>query len=50
VLGLGRESTTFRADPQRGELDRAPGDPELDNRATAYYQTAFRLFRDSRYR
>jgi phosphoglycerol transferase MdoB-like AlkP superfamily enzyme len=49
VLGLNRQVDTFRCNPDTGNLSPATADPALVDLATAYYQTAFELFRDHRY-
>jgi phosphoglycerol transferase MdoB-like AlkP superfamily enzyme len=49
VLGLNRRAETFRYDAIADRLDPLPEDRELTDLATAYYQSAFELFKSHRY-
>jgi phosphoglycerol transferase MdoB-like AlkP superfamily enzyme len=50
VLGLNKETRSFHYEPGQDRLDPVPADGNLVDLATAYYQTAFELFRAHRYR
>jgi len=50
VLGLQRAASTFRYDSQTGSLARRDEAPNLRDLTTAFYQTAFDLFRSGRSR
>jgi phosphoglycerol transferase MdoB-like AlkP superfamily enzyme len=49
VLGLNRRAETYRYDAAADRLDLLPENRELTELATAYYQSAFELFRSHRY-
>lgn len=49
VLGLNRRAETYRYDAAADCLEPLPEDRELTDLATAYYQTAFELFKEHRY-
>jgi phosphoglycerol transferase MdoB-like AlkP superfamily enzyme len=49
VLGLNRRAETYRYDAAADRLEPLPEDQELTDLATAYYQTAFELFKEHRY-
>jgi len=49
LLGINRQAQSFSYDPARKELSPAADNPELLDLATAYYQTAFELFKTHRY-
>ncbi len=49
VLGLNRSSETFRFDAGQNRLEEAAEDRALTDLATAYYQTAFDLFKNHKY-
>lgn len=49
VLGLNKSAATYRYDAAADRLDPLPEDRELTDLATAYYQSAFELFKSHRY-
>lgn len=49
VLGLLRKTNCYDYDPKTQQLKSIPINPMLLNLATAYYQTAFELYRDHKY-
>ena len=49
VLGLNKSAATYRYDAAADRLDPLPEDRELIDLATAYYQSAFELFKTHRY-
>jgi phosphoglycerol transferase MdoB-like AlkP superfamily enzyme len=49
VLGLQRSQDFYRYEARTDRLAANPEDPALVDRATAYYQTAFELFKSHRY-
>jgi phosphoglycerol transferase MdoB-like AlkP superfamily enzyme len=49
VLGLNKSAATFHYDAAADRLDPLPEDRELTDLATAYYQSAFELFKAHRY-
>jgi phosphoglycerol transferase MdoB-like AlkP superfamily enzyme len=49
VLGLNRRAETYRYDAAADRLEPLPEDRELTDLATAYYQTAFELFKEHRF-
>ncbi len=50
VLGLKRSVRSYHYQRETGELTEIPVDSDLAELTVAYYQTAFDLFRDGRYR
>jgi phosphoglycerol transferase MdoB-like AlkP superfamily enzyme len=50
VYGLGKRVSTFRYDPGSDAYAPAPRDPELERLGIAFFQTAYELFEDRRYR
>jgi phosphoglycerol transferase MdoB-like AlkP superfamily enzyme len=50
ILGLGKSVDDVRYDRRTDSYRRAVANPQLNNLAMAYYQTAFELFRDRRYK
>ncbi len=50
VLGLGGSVETFRYDPETDRYSPLPHDAELERLGIAYYQTAYELFEQRRYR
>jgi len=50
VLGLNKSASSYRYDAAGDRLEALPEDRALTDLATAYYQTAFDLFKSHRYR
>ncbi|NOY53268.1 MAG: sulfatase-like hydrolase/transferase [Deltaproteobacteria bacterium] len=50
VLGIGAKRTTFRYLPEKHRLLPERGNRKMEELTTAYYQTAFELFKSRRYR
>lgn len=50
VLGLGRSVETYRYDPEADRYSPLPRDAELERLGVAYFQTAYELFEQRRYR
>ncbi len=50
VLGLGQSVGTYNYQRRTNSFEEIPADGDLVELATAYYQTAFDLFRDGNYR
>jgi hypothetical protein len=49
VLGMGKKLSGFSYDPKTDKQIAAPVEPQAGDLATAYYQTAYELFKRHQY-